>query len=131
MSISTASTDLRLAPLATEVSFWGRDGYQPSPSRREQVAAGLSALREESPDHARLLTVSAARLDREARWATDTVESERLRDAAVTMQRRALGARPAHGQGWRMLIQYSPAGPRGEATRREAFEQLQTLRAGR
>lgn len=91
----------------------------------DAALAALAAADSRDPD---VLALRARQLAWEAWWSEDRARSRALSAQALDIQLAALALRPADGQGWRILLQYAPAGPAGESIREQAVSRLQALR---
>lgn len=96
-----AQRDFAFEAARTEVSFWGRDNYQPTESTIERTGNTLSNVIAQNP-HPEYLSVQAAYYTWRAYWEG----SNELAVAAVNSQQKALESRPAHPQDAKKLVEY-------------------------
>lgn len=122
-SASLIHNDLAFTRLETEVSFWGRDKYMPTPATREKTSSGIEALITEVPSHPNYLILQASQLAWEGYWE----DNEALSKQALKAQQKALEYRPAHGQAWVKMIEYLSLVPNKEPELKEAEAHLAKL----
>jgi len=121
--------DLAFTAAATEVSFWGRRGYQPTPVTRRDTERSVEALLAASPTQPDYLELAASLYDWQGYWATDPAQAADYNRRALQAQYTAQLSRPAYGPGWAALAeQAARIGDR--ATGELARERLAALRAG-
>jgi hypothetical protein len=99
----------------TEVSFWGRGDYHPTPATIKATRQQLHALLNHSPSHPDYLALNA----NTAVWLTywswqeSMVGQLDINQQAIASQHAALLSRPAHRFSWKTLAGYLG---RGEST---------------
>lgn len=89
--------DLEFTPLDTELSFWGRENYQPTQAMRAAMEAQIPALLARPPGHPDYLLLRASQLEWEAYWKGD----ESLAKQANQSRFLALQQRPTDARVWR------------------------------
>lgn len=127
LAITHMRRDLQFTKLDTELSFWGRDNYQPTDPARASTAAGIGALLHIAPTHANYLTLRASQLAWEGYWIGG--------DAGLALDKQALAAqvqaqhsRPAYGLGWLYLLEYAERAGADEEYQAQARNRLDALR---
>lgn len=123
----TGLQDLAFTEAQTEISFWGRGTYQPSPEKVEKTGEALESLLRLSPASPVFLELQAHYFAWKAYWSDDAVQRETLGRVAIDAQRRALQSRPAHRQGWVKMVEYASRTRDGEAMRQFALDRLALL----
>ena len=114
-SASLLQQDLLFTRAQTEVSFWGRGEYQPTPATIRGTEQQINQLVAITPDHPEYLSVQANSLAWQAYWAEDKETTQRYGNSAVNAQYQALESRPAHGRSWEKLAEYSASTEGNEA----------------
>jgi hypothetical protein len=122
--------DLEYTRLATEVGFWGRNDYFPPRDSRRATAAAAHELLNRRPDHPAVLALVARISGWEGYYSLTPGNARHHFAAAVEQQRRALVARPASLEGWRLMQDYA-AGAGDEIARTQAERRAAELRGGR
>jgi hypothetical protein len=126
-ALITLQHNLSFTRLEAEVSFWGRDNYQPTPAIRERTEQSLAWLVAAAPGHPGYLTLRANQLAWESYWAADKVSRTTRAQSAYQMQLNALQHRPAHRQDWAKLVKYAYGLVNGEALTKSARARQQAL----
>lgn len=119
--------DLAYTRAQTELSFWGRGNYKPTPQAILGVDQALQTLLEGAPGHPEYLELHAHYSAWQAYWTLDLLARDTLNGEAVTRQYRALVSRPAHRQGWSKMVKYASRASSGEVMRQLAQKRLQSL----
>jgi hypothetical protein len=122
--------DLEYTRLATEVGFWGRGDYFPLRENRKATAAAARELLKQRPDHPAVLALVARISGWEGYYSLTPGNARRHYAEAVEQQRRALVARPASMEGWRLMRIYA-AGAGDETARTQAEGRAAELRGAR
>ncbi len=99
--------DLAFTATETEVSFWGRDNYQPTGATREHTDQALEALLAAAPDHPDYLALAAYQEAWRAYSSYDPALAHMHALRAMNLQFLAQESRPAYRQGWVKLVEYA------------------------
>jgi len=126
---ATLAQDLAYTRAETELSFWGRDNYQPTPPAILATGQTLRALVQRAPRHPDYLALQARYIAWQAYWSADVPASDALRRAAVTSQHRSLLSRPAYRLGWSIMVEYASNANSGEEVLSLAQQRLEALRS--
>ena len=127
LAIVHTQRDLQFTRLDTELSFWGRDNYQPTDATRARTQAGINALLESAPTNASYLTLRASQLAWEGYWLGGD-DGAALDQQALAVQARAQRSRPAYGLGWLYLLEYAERAGADEEFQAQARNRLDALR---
>jgi hypothetical protein len=119
--------DLAYTRAETELSFWGRDNYQPTPSAILDTGQTLRSLLERAPRHPDYLELQGRYAAWQAYWAEDVPASDALRREALASQHRSLLSRPAYRLGWSIMVEYASNANSGEAVLGLAQKRLESL----
>ncbi len=119
--------DLAYTRAETELSFWGRDNYQPTPTAILDTGQTLQTLLERAPRHPDYLELQGRYTAWQAYWAEDVPASDALRREAVTSQHHSLLSRPAYRPGWSIMVEYATNANSGEAVLQLAQKRLESL----
>ena len=119
--------DLAYTRADTELSFWGRDDYQPKASAILDTGQTLQALVQSAPRHPDYLELQGRYSAWQAYWSEDVPASDALRREAVTSQHRSLLSRPAYRLGWSIMVEYAANANSSEALLRLAQQRLESL----
>ena len=126
-AVALFTQNLQFTAAQTEIGFWGRGEYQPTPAAVARTRAELnSLLRPDSgnPEYSSL----QARFSAWQGFRAATVEqSLALNAEAMAFQLNALQARPAHRQGWQKMLEYASRTPDGAAMLAPAQARVQLL----
>jgi hypothetical protein len=122
-----ARSDLLFTAAETEVSFWGRGSYHPTPGTIEATEARITNLLSLSPNHPDYLALQAALHDWLSYWSEDFEATRQFSADAVAAQLAALKSRPAHRRDWLTLSRYASRVPETRAMRRLALEKAKQL----
>lgn len=106
-SATVISQDLAFTAAETELSFWGRDNYQPADSSREDTQKVLETLLAAAPNHPDYLALKAYHEAWRAYSAYDPRITHMHVLRAMRLQLSAQEARPAYRQGWVKLVEYA------------------------
>jgi hypothetical protein len=126
-ALRLARSDLLFTQAETEVSFWGRDSYHPTPGTIEATGSSITQLVSLSPQHPDYLALQAAFHDWQAYWSEDFSASRKFSAAAVAAQHGALESRPAHRRDWLALSRYASRVPETKTMRIRALERAEQL----
>jgi hypothetical protein len=124
---ATLVQDLAYTRVQTELSFWGREDYEPSQQAIDDTANTLQFLLAKSPSHPDFLILQARYSAWRAYWSEDLYAQEVFSREAMAAQYRALESRPAHRHSWSTMVEYASRARDGEATRQFAQERLALL----
>jgi hypothetical protein len=119
--------DLAYTRAQTELSFWGRGNYQPTPQVVRDTSQTLDALLESAPRHPEYLELHALYSAWQAYWTQDLLARDTLNGQAAARQYRALMSRPAHRQGWSKMVEYASRVSTGESMFQLAQDRLVSL----
>jgi hypothetical protein len=99
----------------TEISFWGRGDYRPTPATITTTRQQLQTLVAHSPDHPDYLALQANAAVWLAYWSQQesTIGQSDNAQHAISSQQASLLSRPAHRFSWNKLAEYLG---RGEPT---------------
>jgi hypothetical protein len=111
----------------TELSFWGRGSYQPTPQAIRNTDKTLQGLLQAAPRHPENLELQAHYTAWQAYWSKDLNTRDTLNREAVEIQYRALLSRPAHRQGWSKMVEYASRSSAGEMMLQLAQKKLKSL----
>jgi hypothetical protein len=126
-ALRLARSDLLFTQAETEVSFWGRDSYHPTPGTIEATGTVITKLVTLSPQHPDYLALQAAFHDWQAYWSKDFAATREFSARAVTEQYAALEERPAHRRSWLTLSRYASRVPETKTIRILSLEKGQKL----
>jgi hypothetical protein len=126
--ISTCAQSMAFTRAQTELSFWGRGDYQPTPQTIEETKETLRGLLQVSPRHPENLELQAHSMLWQAYWSQELTTREALNREAVKTQYLALLSRPAHRQAWSKMVKYASRARNGEVMLQLAQERLELLR---
>ena len=102
----------------TEVSFWGREHYQPTEATQSLVSQQISALLQANAKHPDYLTLQAQRAAWQSQWQAQARPAQPLQqNTTLNAQYGALESRPARPQDWQLMVTYAQ---RSSATRWQA-----------
>jgi hypothetical protein len=99
--------DLAFTATETELSFWGRDGYQPTDAARARIGKELDTLLERAPAHPDYLALAAYHHTWQAYREDDPTIAQVYALQAVNAQFAAQQNRPAYRQGWAKMVGYA------------------------
>ena len=122
--------DLAYTRPQTEVSFWGRDAYQPDTRTIKATGNTIATLVKGRPGHPEYLALQANYSSWQAYRAQTMEERMAYGRQAVNSQMAAQQSRPAHRHGWQKVIEYASRTTDGEALLNGAKERLQALQSG-
>ena len=125
--LTTFAQDLAFTNTQTELTFWGRDSYQPEPETIKYTGQAIDALLQNAPGHPEYLGLQANYAAWRAYWATDTIERVSFSQQAVQSQHAALQSRPAHRHGWSKMVEYASRASDGEVMLQQAQARLRAL----
>jgi hypothetical protein len=125
---ATCLQNLAYTRAQTELSFWGRDTYQPTRQAIQTTAGTLQALLHAAPGHPEYLELQAHYLRWQAYWSDDLQSRDALGREAVEVQHQALLYRPAHRQGWSKMVEYASTASSGKVMLELAQTRLDSLR---
>jgi hypothetical protein len=125
--IITFQQDLAFTAAQTEISFWGRDNYQPELKTIKHAGHTIDTLLQQAPLHPEYLGLSAKYEAWQAYWTSEPDERVSFNQGAVQSQYKAMLSRPAHRQGWSMMLDYASRTGDGEAMLSKAQARLQAL----
>jgi hypothetical protein len=114
-AFSAFQQNLLFTRAQTEVSFWGRGDYHPTPATITVTRQQLQTLVTHSPGHPDYLALQANAAVWLAYWSrqANTVGQPDSTQQAIASQQAALLSRPAHRFSWNKLAEYLG---RGEPT---------------
>jgi hypothetical protein len=114
-AFSAFQQNLLFTRVQTEVSFWGRGDYHPTPATITATRQQLQTLVTHSPDHPDYLALRANAAVWLAYWSQQesTAGQPDNTQQAIASQQSALLSRPAHRFSWNKLAEYLG---RGELT---------------
>ncbi len=112
---SAFQQNLLFTQAQTEVSFWGRGDYHPTPATINVTQQQLQSLLNHSPSHPDYLALQANAAIWLAYWSRQANSAGQLdnNQRAIASQQAALLSRPAHRSSWKKLADYVG---RGEPT---------------
>jgi hypothetical protein len=125
--VVTFQQDLAFTAAQTEISFWGRDNYQPEPKIIKHTGHTIDTLVQQAPLHPEYLGLGAKYDAWQAYWAIEPDERANFNEKAVQSQYKAMLSRPAHRQGWSMMLEYASRTGDGAAMLTAAQARLQAL----
>ena len=99
--------DLAFTAAETELSFWGRDDYQPTEATRARISRELDVLLERAPAHPDYLALAAYHQTWQAYREDDPTIARAYALQAVNTQFLAQQNRPAYRQGWAKMVGYA------------------------
>jgi hypothetical protein len=112
----------------TEVSFWGREGYQPLTTTIKRTGHGIESLLQNAPNHPQYLGLQATYFAWRGYWEDNNMDNRAsFNTQAVQSQYQGLQSRPAHRHSWLKLLEYASRSSSGEAMAIEAQDRLQAL----
>jgi hypothetical protein len=119
--------NLAFTAAETEVSFWGRERYQPQATTIKRTGHGIESLLQNAPNHPQYLGLQATYLAWRGYWEDNMDNRASFNTQAVQSQYQGLQARPAHRHSWLKLLEYASRSSSGEAMAIEAQARLQAL----
>jgi hypothetical protein len=119
--------DLAFTAAETELSFWGRENYQPLQPAIVRTGQRIDALLQQNPQHSSYLELHAYYLSWLGFWTDDVEQRFSFNDQAMQTQYRALQTRPADRQAWLKMVEYSARTVDGEALLAEAQSRARAL----
>lgn len=125
---TTFRQDLVFTSAQTELSFWGRDTYQPEPKTISHTGQAIGALLQDAPGHPEYLGLQANFAAWQAYWAKDPIERASFSLQAVQNQKAALQSRPAHRHSWAKMVEYASRTRGGGDMRDTAQARQEALR---
>lgn len=99
--------DLAFTASQTEVSFWGRGDYRPTPATRQRTEHAVEALLADNPSQPDYLELAAGLYAWQGYWVQDPEQAAEYNRRAVRAQYAAQVARPAYRPGWELLMEYA------------------------
>jgi hypothetical protein len=126
-SFATFARDLAFTSARTELSFWGRDRYQPEPNTIRRTGRSIDALLQAAPTNPEYLGLQASYAAWQAYWSESRNERAGFNGQAVQSQYKALQSRPAHRHSWSKMVEYASRTTTGEAMLIDARARLQAL----
>jgi len=127
----TFTQDLAFTGAQTELSFWGRDGYQPEAGTIARTGQSIDALLQGAPGNPEYLGLQASYATWQAYWAENTDERASFNAQAVQSQYKGLQSRPAHRHGWTKMVEYASRTTTGEPMLIAAQAHLRALSVAR
>jgi hypothetical protein len=127
VGFDTLMQDLAYTRADTELSFWGRDGYQPTPAAILDTSQILKDLLQSAPHHPDYLELQGRYAAWQAYWTADVPASDVLRREAVASQRGSLLSRPSYRLGWSIMVEYASNASGSEALLQLAQRRLELL----
>lgn len=127
VGFTTLVQDLAYTRAQTELSFWGRGDYHPSPEVVVDTEETLRGLLEKSPRHPDFLILQARYAVWRAYWSDNLHTREDFSRAAIDNQFLALESRPAHRHSWATMVEYASRARDGESMRQRAQTGLELL----
>ena len=124
---TTFAQDLAFTNAQTELSFWGRDDYQPEPKTIKHTGQTINTLLQQVPGHPEYLGLQANYAAWQAYWAVDAVERACFNNQAAQSQNIALQSRPAHRHSWSKMVEYAARTSDSEAMLQQVQARLQAL----
>ena len=106
--------DIAYTRAQTELSFWGRDNYQPSEQVIAETGDRLEGLLDSAPHHPEYQKLQALYNSWQAYWSSGMPERDSLNSETMSNQYGALLSRPAHRQDWSKMIEYASRARNGE-----------------
>ena len=128
---TTFARDLAFTSARTELSFWGRDRYQPEANTVERTGQSIDALLQGAPGNPEYLGLQASYAAWQAYWSENRDERAGFNGQAVRSQYKALQSRPAHRHSWSKMVEYASRTTTGEAMLVDARAHLQALSVAR
>lgn len=119
--------NLQFTNAETEVSFWGRENYQPTANAIKRTTRTIDALLSDSSRHPSYLSLQSNILVWLAYWEADQSAQDLLMKQTIAVQIRAIKSRPAHRQSWIKLLEYLSNSNNSGETERWARGQLTDL----
>lgn len=119
--------DLLFTRVETELGFWGREAYHPTPFTIESTGQQLSHLLARAPADPQYLALLANYAAWRGYWEQDPERGQQFNAQAVQAQFAALESRPAHRHGWGKMLQYASRVQDGEEMRATAQTRLRAL----
>lgn len=110
----------------TEVSFWGREGYQPQAITIVRTGQGIEALLQSAPGHAQYLGLHATYFAWRGYWEDNMDNRASYNSRARQSQYEGLQSRPGHRHSWLKLLEYASRSG-GEAMGTKAQARLQAF----
>lgn len=127
----TMVEDVAYTRVQTELGFWGRENYQPTPQRVMQTGQTIGGLVKQSPGHPEYLSLQAYYTSWQAYWSDDPGQREVLNRKALQLASDALPARPAHRQNWSKVVEYASRTSIGEPVMQKAHTKVELLSPGK
>jgi len=124
---TTFAQDLAFTNAQTELSFWGRDNYQPEPKTIKHTGQAIQALLQSAPRHPEYRGLQASYAAWLSYWSENMDERAGFNSQAVQSQYIALQSRPAHRHSWTKMVEYADHASTGEAIRQQAQARLAAL----
>ncbi len=97
--------DLAFTAAETEVSFWGRAGYLPSPATRQRTERTMETLLAASPAQPDYLELAASLYSWQGYWSANAAQAGEYDRRALQAQYAAQLSRPAYRPGWEGLVE--------------------------
>lgn len=123
------SEDLLFVRAETELGFWGRGTYHPTPATIRRTDKMLSDLWSAVPANPQYLALRANYAAWQGYWAEDYQQGQQFSRQAVQAQHAALESRPAHRHSWAKMVEYASRIRDGKPMRSAAQERLELLEA--
>ncbi|MEP4147165.1 MAG: hypothetical protein ABJL54_08070 [Halioglobus sp.] len=127
----TAYFDLAATSTATELSFWGRENYKPTPVTVNRTGQTLSTLLKYRPMDPAFLAQQAYYLSWQGFFAGDIEQRLAFNQQAVTTQYQSLQQRPAYRQGWAEMVEYASRTRGGGEMLAQAQQRIAALQPAR
>lgn len=124
---TTFRQDILFTRAETELGFWGREDYHPTPVTIQRTEQQLNSLLQRAPEAPQNLTLLANYAAWRGYWAEDLREGQQFNSQAANAQYAALESRPAHRHSWAKMLQYSSRIQDGKSIRAVAQSRLQAL----
>ena len=125
--IRHAYLDLIYTSADTELSFWGREKYQPTANTVGQTMQQLKLLLHHSPHHPDYLARQAYFLSWQGFFSSDVSTRLDFNSSALATQQQAMRHRPAYRQGWIEVVEYASRATGGAQALAEAQARLNDL----
>jgi hypothetical protein len=119
--------NLAFTAAETEVSFWGRERYQPQATTIKRTGHGIESLLQSAPNDPQYLGLQATYFAWRGYWTDNMDMRTSFNTRALQSQYQGLQARPAHRHSWLKLIEYASRSTSAEAMVIEAQARLQAL----
>lgn len=111
----------------TEVSFWGREGYQPQATTIKRTGHGIESLLQSAPNNPQYLGLQSTYFAWRGYWADNMDKRASFNTQALQSQYQVLQSRPAHRHSWVKLLEYASRSSSGEDMSIKAQARLQAL----